>query len=199
MTFAALTRGLIVIALGALLSSCQTTVSGPVAGFSAAPNPSVLLSSGDVVRFSFIGSPELNGAQKIRADGRLNLPLIGEVQAAGKTVTALQADLSARYKSQLQTTEVLVTLDKSEAQVIVSGAVAKPQRLAFERPTTVLQAIMEAGGANAFGNLRNVRLIRTSNGQQRARTLDVNAAMMGISPPFYVRDGDIIYIPQSIF
>ncbi|MEP6937827.1 MAG: SLBB domain-containing protein, partial [Chthoniobacterales bacterium] len=150
-------------------------------------------------KLSFIGSPELNGSQKIRVDGRLNLPLIGEVQAAGKTITALQVDLSGRYKSQLQSTDVLVTLESSAAHVTVSGAIAKPTTLTFDRPTTVLQAIMEAGGPNPYGNLKSVRLIRTSRGQHRSEVLNVDAAMKGLTTPFYVRDGDIIYVPQSIF
>ncbi len=190
---------ILLVGAALFLSSCQTTVTAPSAGMAAAPT-SVVLSAGDVVRLSYIGSPELNGSQKIRADGRLNLPLIGEVQAAGRTVTALQADLSARYESQLKSTQVLVTLDSSVASVVVSGAVTKPTKLAFDRPTTVLQAIMEAGGVNSFGNLKNVRLIRLSNGQQRTQILDVNAAMTGTATrPFYVRDGDVIYVPQSLF
>ncbi len=184
--------------MATLLNSCQTTVTAPSPG-SAAPLTSTVLSAGDVVKLSFIGSPELNGSQKIRVDGRLNLPLIGEVQAAGKTITALQADLSARYKSQLQSTDVLVTLESSAAHVTVSGAISKPTTLTFDRPTTVLQAIMEAGGPNPYGNLKSVRLIRTSRGQHRSEVLNVDAAMKGLSSPYYVRDGDIIYVPQSLF
>jgi len=133
-------------------------------------------------------------------DGKLSLPLIGEVSAAGKTITGLQAELSESYKSQLKNSDVLVTLESAPTQVVISGAVVKPTKIAFEKPTTVFEAIMEAGGANAYGNLKNVRLIRTVNGVQQSQSLDL-APMLKVAAtkPFYVRDGDVIYVPQSLF
>ena len=133
-------------------------------------------------------------------DGKLSLPLVGEVHAAGKTVTGLQGELSQLYKGQLKNSDVLVTLESAPTQVVISGAVVKPTKIAFEKPTTVFEAIMEAGGANPYGNLKNVRLIRTVNGVQQSQSLDLSPTLKGAATkPFYVRDGDVIYVPQSMF
>jgi protein involved in polysaccharide export with SLBB domain len=108
--------------------------------------------------------------------------------------------LAKRYKPQLQSTTVVVTLESSIAQVVISGAVSKPMKLSFERPTTVFQAIMEAGGVNEYGTLRNVHLIRLVNGEQHTQILDLKGTLGGkTTRAYYVRDGDVIYVPRTIF
>ena len=165
----------------------------------AAPTK-VTLAPGDVVKLSFPGAPDLNQSQKIQTDGKINLPLIGEVEAAGRTIGRLQDELSSRYKPQLKDSTVVVTLESSVTQVVVSGAVAKPAKLTFDRPTTVFQAIMEAGGTTEYGNLKNVHLVRLVNGQQRTQILDLRPTLVGSTTrPYYVRDGDVIYIPLTFF
>ena len=128
------------------------------------------------------------------------MPLIGEVDAAGKTIASLQGEIAMRYKPQLQNTTVVLTLESSVIQVVISGAVQKPTKLVFERPTTVVQAIMEAGGVSEFGSLRRVHLIRLINGQQFTQIIDLSGVTRGeTTKPYYVRDGDVIYVPQSAF
>ena len=182
-----------------LLASCEYPVTGPLPEQAAAPRESTLM-SGDVIKFTFAGAPELNQSQKIRTDGKINMPLIGEVDAAGKTIASLQGEIAMRYKPQLQNTTVVLTLESSVIQVVVSGAVQKPTKLVFERPTTVVQAIMEAGGVSEFGSLRRVHLIRLINGQQHTQIFDLSPLMRGEpTRPYYVRDGDVVYVPQSAF
>ena len=165
----------------------------------AAPTK-VTLVAGDVVKLSFPGAPDLNQSQKIRTDGKINLPLIGEVDAAGRSISKLQEELASRYKPQVKDSTVIVTLESSVTQVVVSGAVSKPAKLVFDRPTTVFQAIMEAGGTTEYGSMKNVHLVRLVNGQQRTLILDLRPTLGGAATrPFYVRDGDVIYIPQTYF
>ena len=183
-----------------VVSGCQTPpVPSNVGERSSASSP-VSLVPGDVVKLTFPGDPDLNQTQKIQTDGKVNLPMIGQVEAAGRSITSLQAELTARYKPQLESSEVVVTLDSAVIPVVVSGAVQKPGKLFFDRPTTVFQAIMEAGGVNEFGNLKDVHLIRTSNGQQTTQTLDLKSTLKGQpTRAVYVRNGDVIYVPESMF
>ena len=192
--------GTAVFLISLLLSGCELPVVNPPPDQMAAPT-SVSLVPGDVIKLVFAGAPELNQSQKIRSDGKINLPLIGEVDAAGMTIGSLQSELALRYKPQLQSTTVVVTLESSVTQVVVSGAVNRPAKLSFDRPTTVFQAIMEAGGANEYGSLKRVHLIRIVNGQQHSQVLDLRPITMGGQDirPYYVRDGDVIYIPSSPF
>src|SRR5205814_3534547 len=155
------------------LAGCETEIHSTTLSGQAEVPKHVILAPGDVVKLTFSAAPELNQSQKIRADGKLSLPLIGEVDAAQKTVVQLQSELVELYKAQLKTPEVTVSLEGSTTTVTVGGAVAKPGRIAFERSTTVFQAIMEAGGPTAFASLGHVRLIRTVNGIQRSQVLDL--------------------------
>src|SRR5436305_6876552 len=176
---------------------CQTETGQSLSGQAEVPKH-VVLASGDVVKLTFSAAPELNQAQKIRTDGKLSLPLVGEVDAGGRTVGQLQAELIQLDKSQLKTPEVTVSLEASVTTVTVSGAVNKPGRITFERPTTVLQAIMEAGGPSQFGTLKRVRLMRIVNGVQKSQVMDLHDFSKEVKP-FYVRDNDVIYVPQSAF
>ncbi|MBV8142797.1 MAG: polysaccharide export protein [Verrucomicrobia bacterium] len=157
------------------------------------------LVAGDTVRVSFPAAPELNQTQKIGADGTLSLPLIGEVTAAGKTVGQLQEELARLYKPQLQDNEVLVTLDTRAVPVVVSGAVQKPGKILFERPATVLEAIMEAGGFTPEADLKKVSLIRIVKGQHATQVIDLRAVMKGKPiPAIYCSGGDVIYVPEKL-
>lgn len=178
---------------------CETASKTPLPDQPIATTP-VTLSPGDVIKLTFPGAPELNQSQKIRTDGKVSLPLVGEVTAAGKRLVDFQNELIALYKPQLRNSEVLVTLESGVANVVVSGYVSKPGKLTFDRPTTVFQAIMEAGGVNEYGTLSNVHLIRIINGEQRTQVLNVKAAMTGKTAKVnYVKDGDVIYVAHSLF
>ncbi len=182
-----------------LLAGCETTVSTKFSE-DASPAAPVRLSSGDVVRITFPGTTELTQSQTIQTDGKINLPYIGEVQASGRTVGDLQRELEARYESELQDTTVVLTLEKSVTAVVVGGAVKNGGKYAFDRPTTVLQAIMEAGGTDTFGTLGKVSLIRLVNGQQRTQLLDLRPILHGRpTRPVYVHTGDIVLVGESVF
>ena len=186
------------MALPMWITSCaQPSAATPEQA--AAPRAVTLL-AGDVIKLTFPGAPELNQSQKIRTDGKVNLPLVGEVQASGKTVVTLQSELVERYKVELKTSTVIVTLESSVTRVTISGAVGRPGSFTFERPTTVFQAIMEAGGASEFGTLKNVHLVRLINGQQRTEVLDLRPVMSGATTkPYYVRDGDVVVVQRTLF
>lgn len=185
----------------ALLScgGCRTSSEVPLVDQPAATTP-VKLSPGDTIKLTFSGAAELNQSQKIRTDGKVSLPVVGEVTAAGKTLVDFQNELVRLYKPQLRNSEVLVTLESGVVTVVVSGYVGKPGKFSFDRPTTIFQAIMEAGGVTEYGNLRKVHLIRVTNGEQQTQVVDLSSTLGGKKTrAFFVRDGDVIYVPQSLF
>jgi polysaccharide biosynthesis/export protein len=164
------------------------------------PKTAVRLSPGDVIKVSYADETVPDQTQKIRRDGKVSLPLIGEVTAAGKRVIYLQDELVSRYNGKLENNEVLVTLENSTASVIVSGFANKPGTYAFDRPTTVYQAVMQAGGVSDYGSPSNVRLTRIINGEQRTETINLRPTIRGQpTQPKYVQDGDVIYISRSLF
>lgn len=186
------------VLIAIFVSGC-TPLQPPLPDQAAAP-PRVNLASGDVIRLSFSGAPDMNQSQKIRADGKLSLPLVGEVSASGKTIPQLRTELIELYRPQLKNNDVVVTLESGITQVYFSGAVGRPGKLTFDRPTTILQALTEAGGISQFGNSRRVQVIRLVKGEEKTQLLDLRPTLVGkTTRPFYVRDGDIISVPQSPF
>jgi len=180
-----------------MFQACQTTTPIPENPPPASP---VVLSEGDVVQITFMGVPELSQTQKIRSDGKISMPMIGEIKAAGLTPVKLQQELTRLYKPQLQVTEVLVTLSSGGEPVTISGAVGAPKQFVLERPTTLLQALMQAGAFGGVGDLKRVHLIRTANGKQYTQVFDLSGSLKGKpTNAYYLQGGDVIFIPERIF
>ena len=177
---------------------CQSPL--PPLPYPTGPKTAVRLSPGDVIKASYADETIPDQTQKIRRDGKLSLPLIGEVTAAGKRVIDFQHELVRRYEGQLDDNEVLVTLENGTATVTVSGFANKPGPIAFDRPMTVYQAVMQAGGVSDYGSPSNIHLTRVIDGAQLTETINLRPAIRG-QPlrPEYVQDGDVIYIARSWF
>jgi protein involved in polysaccharide export with SLBB domain len=157
------------------------------------------LTVGDVVKTTYPAAPELNQSQKIGTEGTLSLPMIGQVHAAGKTPAALQSELQSLYKSLLQNNEVVVTVESRAIPVVVSGAVQKPGKIVFERPATVLEAIMEAGGFTPEADMKKVTVIRIVKGQHKTQVFDLRPVLKGnATTATYVSGGDVIYVPERL-
>jgi len=177
---------------------CQTSL--PPLPNPPGPKTAVRLAPGDTIKVSYSDETVPDQTQKIRRDGKVTLPLIGQVTAAGKRPIDFQNELVSLYEGQLENNEVLVTLENGLASVIVSGFANKPGTANFDRPTTVYQAIMAAGGVSDYGSPSNVHLTRMINGEQRTETLNLRPAIRGEpTKPKYVQDGDVIYISRSLF
>ena len=182
----------------ALTCGCQSPL--PPLPYPPGPHTAVRLSPGDVIKVSYADETVPDQTQKIRRDGKVSLPLIGELQAAGKRVIDFQHELVSRYNGKLDTNEVLVTLENGAASVTVSGFANKPGVYPFDRPMTIYQAVMQAGGVSDYGSANNVHLTRVINGVQRTETINLRPAIHG-EPlrPEYVQDGDVIYVARSWF
>jgi polysaccharide export outer membrane protein len=175
-------------------ASCQTYNSETLPTSASGETPGVL-AAGDTIKVAFTTAPEFNQSQKIEPDGRVSLPLIGEVYAVGKSTGQFQSELTQLYKSQLQNSDVVVTLESVSIPVVVSGEVQKPGKIVFERPATVLEAIMEAGGFTAYGDPKRISVIRRIEGVQHMQMVDVSQVLRGIpSRVMYVSAGDVIYV-----
>jgi polysaccharide biosynthesis/export protein len=181
-----------------MCGGCQTPL--PPLPNPPGPKTAVRLSPGDTLKFSFAEESDMDQTQEIRRDGKVSLPLIGEVTAAGKRIIDFQHQLRSRYEDHLDNPELLVTLESGTASVIVSGFANKPGKIEFDRPKTVYQVIMEAGGVSDYGSASNVHLTRIINGVQRTETISLRPSIRGEpTQPEYVQDGDVIYIARSWF
>src|SRR5437879_5021226 len=127
-----------------LLSGCRGVT--PLYETDLVPYSSVSLREGDTVIISFPGSPNLNATQQIRRDGKIDLQLVGEVTAAGRTPAELEKELLKLYEGQIVLKQVSVSVQSSSYPVFVSGSVIHAGKIMVDRPLSALEAIMEAGG-----------------------------------------------------
>jgi polysaccharide export outer membrane protein len=158
----------------------------------------ITLQAGDDLKISFPGSASLDTTQQIRRDGKISLPLVGEIQAAGETPDDLQQKLIKLYAPQISSKEVIVTVESSAFPVYVTGCVIRPGKISSDKPMTALEAVMEAGGFDyEKANLRNVRVIRNEDGVSKCYTLNLKLALNGKeNKPFYLKPSDIVYVPE---
>jgi len=99
--------------------------------------------------------------------------------------------------AQLVSKEVTVTVVSSAFPIFVSGAVLHPGKIVADRPMTVLQAIMEAGGFNDSANLGGVIVVRQDGGKAYKYTVDVESVLKGkSSASFYLKPSDSVYVPE---
>lgn len=169
-----------------------------VAAVEKAHQEMIQLREGDTVRITFPGNGNLDGTQQIRRDGRITMPLVGEVEVVGLTPDQLKDKLIGLYESQISSKEVYVTVVSSDFPVYVTGAVVHPGKVLSDHPITALEAIMEAGGFEfTTANLRSVRVIRQETNTVEHFSLDLKSVMDGDDThQFYLKPSDIIYVPE---
>jgi polysaccharide export outer membrane protein len=185
------------------LAGCQTDEFGgssqPGSGVSKqSQTEPVTLREGDTLNISLPGSSSLDTSQQIRTDGKIVLPLIGEVVAAGKTPEELQNELLNLYKSQVAVKQVTVTVQSSTIPVYVTGAVLRPGPVTVNHQISALDAVMEAGGFDyTRANLRAVVVVRQEKDRTVRYKLNLKKALAGSEgEPFYLKPYDIVYVPE---
>jgi len=188
------------IFLAALLTftGCASTKGGKPPATPAIHSETIILRAGDILEVSFPGSANLDSTQQIRRDGKIVLPLVGEVDAAGISPDALQENLIKLYAAQLSSKEVVVSLKSSSFPVFVTGSVIHPGKILSDHPITALEAVMEAGGPDyTTANLKAVKVIRNENGTMKNYKVNLKAVLDGDNTqPFYLKPDDIIYVTE---
>jgi polysaccharide export outer membrane protein len=188
----------ITLIVGNGLTSCGPAPNYNIPSSAFKADPSGSLAVGDVLRFSFAGAPEFNQSQKIQPNGKVSLPTVGGVQAAGRSVGSLQASLTSLYESTLNDPTVVVALEQPAAVVYVSGEVNTPGKVALDRKLTAFEAVMESGGFSKLANPKEVFVIRTEGGKQNRYPLNMKSTLSGFdTQPFYLRPFDVVYVQRS--
>ncbi len=193
---------LYLIGLAAVLATgCQTAappVNLPILTDST-KDEAIVLREGDLIRITFPGTKDLDDTQQIRRDGKLALKQGGEIVAAGKNLADLEKEILKVYSDQLVVKQVSVTLANSGYPIVVIGAVLRPGKLMADRPLTVFEAIMEAGGPDfAKANLKEVLLYRKGPEGLATFKFNLKAALDGHgAPESYVKPSDVIYVREK--
>jgi polysaccharide biosynthesis/export protein PslD len=159
------------------------------------------IQTGDVLDIKFFSHPEFNEQVTVRPDGKISLPLIGEITVFGLTPAAIDALLTEQYQRQLRQPIITVIVREfAGRQVFVGGEVTTPGLVTLSRPTTALQAIISVGGFRETARTDQIILIRKGvDNRPVGRTLDL-ARMIREgrdSQDVQLLPYDIVYVPRS--
>jgi polysaccharide biosynthesis/export protein len=120
-----------------------------------------LIGAEDVLHVLVWREPDLTGDTVVRPDGKISLPLIGELQAAGLTPDQLGKDVTAALTKLINTPEVTVSLlAVNSKKYYIDGEVSKPGEYLLVTPTTILEALSQAGGFREFAKTSKIRVLR---------------------------------------
>lgn len=154
----------------------------------------------DALDITVLQEPELSSkATTVDAFGNVNLPLIGDVKAGGKTASQLAKEVAALFgKRYLRNPQVSVVVAKPVAQkVVVQGEVTQPGIYQIDGPTTLLGAISLAKGETQLAKLTEVAVFRTVNGRRMGAMFDVNSIRAGQAEDPEIRSNDLVVVGYS--
>ena len=141
--------------------------SSASAANSPAENSNFVIGNEDVLAISVWKEPELSRSIPVRTDGKISLPLVGELQAAGKTPNQLQAEITAGLQSFMSEPEVTVMVQEIKSKRFnILGHVQKPGSYLLNPPTTLVDAIAIAGGFRDFAKVKRIYVLRDVGGKQ---------------------------------
>jgi polysaccharide export outer membrane protein len=137
---------------------------------SKAHDNSFVIGNDDRLAVNVWKEPDLSRSIPVRSDGKISLPLVGEVQAAGRTPLQLEEEISTKLKNYITEPEVTVIVEQINSQKFnILGQVAKPGSYPLAVATTVLDAIAAAGGFRDFAKQKDIYILRQSTGGQETR------------------------------
>ncbi|QDH69759.1 XrtA/PEP-CTERM system exopolysaccharide export protein [Marilutibacter alkalisoli] len=159
----------------------------------------------DIVQVTVWRNPDLGITVPVRPDGKISVPLVGDVPAGGLTPDEVAADITTRLAAYVRDPQVAVILTDLRSheylsRVRVTGAVRQPVSIPYRQGMTVLDAVLAAGGVTEFASPSRSELYR-SNGENTRRyavKLDRILDRGDLSTNFKVAPGDVITVPERI-
>ena len=158
-----------------------------------------VIGANDVLAINVWKEPDVSRSVPVRSDGKISLPLVGELQAGGQTPRQLEQEITKRLQSYISEPEVTVIVTDSKSQKVnILGMVARPGAYFLTGNTTVLDAIAMAGGFKDFAKQKSVYVLRQAgDGTQQRMPFNYKDVIKGKSPEQNVRlqTGDTVVIP----
>jgi polysaccharide export outer membrane protein len=156
-----------------------------------------VIGPGDVLQISVWKNESLSRLVPVRPDGKISMPLLHDVQAAGLTAMQLRDKIARALAEFLPNPEVSVSVTEVRSmRVSVLGEVMRPGVLELRGTTTILEAIAMAGGFRDFASPSKIMVIRTdANGRTEKIRFNYNRAVGGDEQNLVLKPGDVIVVP----
>ena len=195
---AALAVGSMLAATGLLAQATTKSAGAPAQQQTAAAttDSSYRIGPQDVLRIDVWKETEISRSVPVRPDGKISLPLLNDVQAAGLTAMELANVISEGLKKFITNPQVTVTVTEILSQrIYVTGEVTRPGAFPLLPKMTALQAISSAGGFTQFANPKKRYVLRTENGKQVKHPFNYKEVLNGKAEDIPLLPGDTLVVP----
>jgi len=179
----------------AVVAMCSAVLPTPVR---AQAQPSYFVKPGDVLEISVWKEPDLQRTVLVRPDGMFSFPLVGEIDARGKTVADLNKLVSDRVSKYIAEAVVTVSLTEVKGnKVFVIGQVNKPGEFIVNPSVNVMQALSMAGGVTAFAAVNDIKILRRNGTTQQALPFQYGDVVRGrsLNQNVELTAGDVVVVP----
>jgi polysaccharide export outer membrane protein len=150
----------------------------------------------DVLRIDVWKETELSRSVPVRPDGKISLPLLNDVQAAGLTAMELRNVITEGLQKFINSPQVTVTVTETNSRrVYVTGEVSRPGAYPLLPNMTALQALTGAGGFTQFSNTKKIYVLRNENGKQVKHPFNYKAVLDGKQDDIPLQPADTIVVP----
>ena len=160
--------------------------------------PGYVIGTDDVLSIVYWKDKDMSADAKVRPDGRIALPLINEVQAAGLTPEQLHKKLTDESKKYMEDANITVVVREiNSRRAFITGEVNKPGPYPITSPTTVMQLISMAGGLRDYANSKNITIMRSEAGKQVALKFNYKDVASGknLKQNVELKPGDTVVVP----
>ena len=158
--------------------------------------PDYRLGAGDKLRIEVYKDPQLSQSVQVRPDGKITLPLVGDIEATGRTPLELRDTITRSLKEYMTNPVVtVIVVEATAAMVYVMGEVNHPGTVNMQGgPLTVLQALAMAGGLKDFADEKNIKILRKSPTGVQTISFNYKDGIKG-GKPVYLLTGDTVVVP----
>lgn len=194
-------RGAYVVLAGALLALLMLgnfAYAAEASSSAASAGGDYQIGPEDILEISVWREKDLQREVLVRPDGWLTFPLVGNVQAAGKTAYQLEQEIRQRLRKFIPDPVVTVTVKKIQGlKIFVTGRVGKPGEYVVGRYIDVLQALTLAGGLTPFAKEDKIKILRKQGGKEVVIPFDYSEVKKGkrLEQNITLRSGDVVVVP----
>jgi len=161
-------------------------------------DPKYSIGAEDVLAIDVWKEPEVSRTVPVRMDGKISLPLVNDLQAAGLTPTQLSSEIAERLRAVLVNPQVTVIVTQMNSQrFYIVGQVTRGGSFPLEPNMTAVQALSNAGGFTMFANLKKIYVLRSQNGLDQKLPVNYKEVISGRKPigDIRLKAGDTIVVP----
>jgi polysaccharide export outer membrane protein len=182
-----------IVLAGLAVAGCVHETTPPP----AMPIAEYVIGREDVIAVEVWKDPTLSAKVPVRPDGKISLPMIGDIRAEGRTARDLKEEITHKLEPMVEQPVVSVMVSEiNAAKFYVLGEVAHPGAFPVRGPVSVIQALALAGGPTEFASQRSVVVIRRDqNGKEHRYKVDAKDVLAGKAKALTLAPGDTVYVP----